>query len=575
MTFNKIALLTTMAGMALATGATAKTNAPEWVNKAVFYQIYPSSFKDSNGDGVGDIQGIIDKLDYIKSIGVNTLWFNPMFSSEFKDGGYDITDFYSIDKRFGTNSDFKRLVEEAHKRGLRVCLDLVAGHTSDQNAWFIESKKGADLRYSDYYIWPDRIPDDVKGKTKDQISGLIGEDSFVKSDTVRAPYYIKNYYDAQPALNYGYAHPNPAHAWEQPIDAPGPMAVRREIKNIIAFWMDKGADGFRVDMASSVVKNDPDKSGSIKVWQDLSSWFRAAYPQGVLISEWSNPKESSAAGFNIDFMMHTGKYNFSSLFFNKVGGEFEPQVSYFDKKGEGQLREWYNLYSEQYDATKGKSYISLPTGNHDIQRLNAGPRDTVDQLKVTMTFFLTMPGTPFIYYGDEIGMKFQTGLWNKEGSQGRATKNRAGSRTPMQWDDTANAGFSKTDYWNLYLPVDKNPERPTVQKEDKDPASLLNYTRALLKLRASSAALSADGDWKLVSDLNQPYPMVYLRSSGTERYLVVLNPSDRQRDVSIPTLQAKGVKLLVGDENQGSYQSGAQSDTLHINPVSALVYKLD
>lgn len=129
---HSIAIVTTLAMAALSGTVQAKNDAPEWVSKAVFYQIYPSSFKDSNGDGVGDIQGVIDKLDYIKSIGVNTLWFNPMFSSEFKDGGYDITDFYSIDKRFGTNADFKRLVEEAHKRGLRVCLDLVAGHTSDQ-----------------------------------------------------------------------------------------------------------------------------------------------------------------------------------------------------------------------------------------------------------------------------------------------------------------------------------------------------------------------------------------------------------------------------------------------------------
>lgn len=572
---HSIAIFTALAVAAISGQAQAKNDAPEWVSKAVFYQIYPSSFKDSNGDGVGDIQGVIDKLDYIKSIGVNTLWFNPMFSSEFKDGGYDITDFYSIDKRFGTNADFKRLVEEAHKRGLRVCLDLVAGHTSDQNAWFLESKKGPDQRYSDYYIWPDRIPDDVKGKEKDQISGVIGEDSFVKTDSGRSPFYIKNYYDSQPALNYGYANPNPQHAWEQPIDAPGPMAVRREIENIIAFWMDKGADGFRVDMASSVVKNDPGKLASIKVWQDISSWYKAKYPEGVLISEWSNPKESSAAGFNIDFMMHTGKYNFSSLFFNKVGGEFEPQVSYFAKQGKGQIKEWYDLYTEQYNATKGKSYISLPTGNHDIQRLNAGDRNTLDQLKVTMTFFLTMPGTPFIYYGDEIGMKFQTGLWNKEGSQGRATKNRAGSRTPMQWDDSKNAGFSTADYWNLYLPVDKDANRPTVAKEDKDPASLLNYTRQLLTLRKDSPALSADGDWKLVSDVNQPYPMVYLRSSGDDRYLVVLNPSEQPRDVSVAALKVKTAKLVAGDNIQGSYKPGDQSDAIHAGAISAQVYKLD
>lgn len=547
---------------------------PAWVKSAVFYQIYPQSYKDSNGDGIGDIQGVIEKLDYIKSIGVNTLWFNPLFKSPFKDAGYDITDFYQVDPRYGSNSDLVMLINEAHKRGLRVCLDLVAGHTSDQSAWFQQAKEGKDRRYSDYYIWPDRIPDDVKGKEKDQVGGTIGEDSFVKIQHAHSPYFIKNYYASQPALNYGYAHPNPAHAWEQPVDAPGPMAVRRELKNIIAFWMDKGVDGFRVDMASSIVKNDPEKVETIKVWQDISSWYHHQYPQAVLISEWSNPKESSAGGFNIDFMMHIGKYNYTSLFFNRVGGEFEPTVSYFAKDGKGQLAEWYKLYSEQYNATKGKSYISMPTSNHDIQRLNAGDRDSVDQLKVAMTFFLTMPGTPFIYYGDEIGMRFQTGLWNKEGSQGRATKNRAGSRTPMQWDSSGNAGFSSADAWNLYLPIDKDPNRPTVAKEDKDPNSLLNYTRELLKLRGASNALSADGDWKLISDVNKPYPMVYLRSAGNERYLVVLNPSENSVSTTVEGIDISHAARVVGKEEQGQLSQKQQSTLIDVKPISALVYKL-
>ncbi|QKJ85349.1 Maltodextrin glucosidase [Paramixta manurensis] len=549
--------------------------APHWVKSAIFYQIYPPSYQDSNGDGIGDIQGVIQRLDYIKSLGVNTLWFNPLFKSEFKDGGYDISDFYQVDPRYGSNSDLVRLIEEAHRRGLRVCLDLVAGHTSDQNAWFRESAEGKDRRYSDYYIWPDRVPDDVKGKQKDQVGGVIGEDSFVKTDAPRAPWYIKNYYASQPALNYGYAHPNPKHAWEQPVNAPGPMAVRREIENIMAFWMDKGVDGFRVDMASSIVKNDPDKKATISVWQDISSWYHTHYPDAVLISEWSNPKESSAAGFNIDFMMHTGKYNFTSLFFNRVGGEFEPTVSYFAKDGKGEIKTWYDLYREQYQATKGKSYISLPTGNHDIQRLNAGDRNSVDQLKVAMTFFLTMPGTPFIYYGDEIGMRFQTGLWNKEGSQGKPTKNRAGSRTPMQWDEGKNAGFSSTDYWNLYLPIDKNPQRPTVATEEKDPKSLLNYTRQLLKLRASSAALSADGEWRLVSSVTQPYPMVYLRSAGNERYLVALNPSDKPVNVSLPAIKISHASRVVGEAEQGELHIQQDKSDLNLAPISALVFKLE
>jgi len=220
---NKLGIMVATAILFATTGSYAESptqsisenKSPAWVKNAVFYQIYPQSYKDSNGDGIGDIQGVIEKLDYIKSIGVNTLWFNPLFKSPFKDAGYDITDFYQVDPRYGSNSDLVTLINEAHKRGLRVCLDLVAGHTSDQSAWFQQAKEGKDRRYSDYYIWPDRIPDDVKGKEKDQVGGTIGEDSFVKIENAHSPYFIKNYYASQPALNYGYAHPNPAHAWEQ------------------------------------------------------------------------------------------------------------------------------------------------------------------------------------------------------------------------------------------------------------------------------------------------------------------------------------------------------------------------
>lgn len=201
---------------ASATTPTAK--GPKWLSDAVFYQIYPSSFQDSDGNGIGDLPGIISRLDYIQSLGVNALWLNPVYESGWFDGGYDIIDFYRIDPRFGTNSDMVRLIDEAHKRGLRVCLDLVAGHTSDRCRWFVESATAdPNSRYSDYYIWPDSI----SAAEREQIrlrhaSAHPASDTrghYVESPYPRARYYMKNYFECQPALNYGYAHPDPSCPW--------------------------------------------------------------------------------------------------------------------------------------------------------------------------------------------------------------------------------------------------------------------------------------------------------------------------------------------------------------------------
>lgn len=535
---------------------------PEWLKQAIFYQIYPPSFQDSNGDGIGDIPGIISRLDYVKSLGANVIWLNPLFTSAFQDGGYDIIDFYTVDKRYGSNSDLVKLINEAHKRDIRICLDLVAGHTSDKCPWFIQSQQAnKDLRYSDYYIWPSFVPKNIDKKSAEK---------YISSNAPREKYYIKNYYACQPALNYGYANPDPAHPWEQSMDAPGPQAVRRELKNIIAFWMDKGVDGFRVDMAMSLVKNDPDKSGTMKLWKEMKEWFIGKYPEGALIAEWFNPTESIVGGgFNIDFIAHAERDNYKSLFFNRNDGK--PSICYFEKEGRGELKTFMKMYTRQYQAVKGKGYASLPTGNHDFQRLNCGERNTLPQLKVAMTFFLTMPGAPFIYYGDEIGMRFLTGLQDVEGS----LPHRTGTRTPMQWDNSINAGFSTADASRLYIPQDPNPNRPTVANGESDPNSMLHYVRTLLKLRASSEALGNDGDWKLISDLDAPYPMVYMRSAGNEKYLIVLNPTEKAVTASFPSLGCKSTKIVLGGSSKAKFMTDNKTDKIKIKPVSAVIYKVE
>ncbi|WP_431190458.1 alpha-amylase family glycosyl hydrolase [Bacteroides ovatus] len=546
-----------LACLLLVNGTMKARHLPQWLERAVVYQIYPASFKDSDGDGIGDLKGIESQLDYIKSIGVNTIWISPVFSSEFFDGGYDVTDFYSVDKRYGTNTELVRLVNKVHEKGMRIFMDLVAGHTSDKHPWFIQSKQAdTNLQYSDYYIWTNGK--DQKPK------------KYVDSDAERDGYYMKNFFDCQPALNYGFANPNPNHPWEQPVDAPGPQAVRRELKNIISFWMDKGMDGFRVDMAYSLIKNDSEHVETSRLWKEISAWFTEKYPEGAFIAEWGEPTNSIGGGFHIDFLFHIGRKGYTSLFFNKK--KTEDINCYFGLEGAGSLKQFVEMYKKEYEATKGKGYISLPTSNHDIWRLACGKRTEVDQLKVAMTFLLTMPGVPCIYYGDEIGMRYIEGLPDVEGSV-LASRNRAGSRTPMQWDASANWGFSTALAEKLYIPVDSDKNAPYVEKEQADESSLLNYVRCVLKLRASSKALGNIGEWTFVSDVKQPYPMVYLREADGERYCVVVNPSAKKVATKFATLGSEKKEIVIGDKKQVKYKSGLIEDRVEIDPVSAVIFK--
>ena len=570
--------LLSLAGLMAFLPATAQPDPtqPSWLSDAVFYQIYPSSFQDSDGNGIGDLPGITSRLEYVRSLGVTAVWLNPVYVSGWTDGGYDVIDFYKVDPRFGTNTDLVDLVNKAHSLGMKVIMDLVAGHSSDQSEWFLQSKEAPNLRYSDYYIWPTFKPEDdtpVQATQGDAVLSIAHaplSQKFVKTDAPRGPYYIKNFFDTQPALNFGFANPDPAHPWEQAIDAPGPQAMRRELKNIMMFWMDKGVDGFRVDMAASLIKNDFDKAETIRLWkEDFVPWFDENYPEGIFVAEWFNPSMSLEAGFDLDFFCHDGEYNYSTLFFNQNRFTGGPQDCYFDLGGRGELKTWYDLYSFQYDSSKGKGYVSMPTGNHDFTRLSAGSRTSVDQLKVAMTFFLTMPGVPFLYYGDEIGLTHQYDVKPVEGAGPRT-----GTRIPMFWDSSKNAGFSTADPDKIYITQNMDVNKRSVESQEADPSSLLHFVRGLLKLRASSAALGNNGDWKLVSSLDQPYPMVYERWNGDDKCLVVINPSAKKVSVELPTYGVKNPEIIGGSYKKVTYKAGKETDKITIDGVSAVIYQL-
>jgi len=485
-----------------------KAGYPQWLDRAVFYQIYPQSFYDTNNDGIGDIPGINEKLDYLQWLGINAIWINPCFVSPFQDAGYDVADYYKIAPRYGTNQDLYKLCREAHRREIKICLDLVAGHTSIEHPWFKASCSPKHNKYSDRYIWT------IQGKPiTDFPLTLVKDYAPGKGD------YIANFFNFQPALNYGFAKPDKDQPWQQPVNAPGPLETRKELIKIMKYWLSHGVDGFRVDMAFSLVKLDPGHKETIKLWQDIGEKVRAQYPGVILIAEWGNPEESIAAGFDIDFMMHIGVEGYGSLMLN--------ENCFFRRNGGGNIEEFLKVYFEQVAKTKGKGLISIPSANHDFKRPFADNR-TANDLKVIFTFLLTWPSMPFIYYGDEIGMRYIPKMASKEGGYGRT-----GTRTPMQWDNTRNAGFSKADKAQLYLPLDPRKNRPTVVKQENESGSLLNHVRNLVALRKNSPALQASAKLTPLPVKASDRHFAYLRESSTERLLVVLNPSVQPVEVRL------------------------------------------
>jgi glycosidase len=512
----------------------ARKSIPAWLEGAVFYQIYPQSFYDSNGDGIGDIPGIIEKLEYIQSLGVTACWLNPCFESPFQDAGYDVADYYKVAPRYGTNTDLQRLFHEAHKRGIRILLDLVPGHTSLQHPWFIESCKSERNPYSDYYLWTDSA-------WTWEVPGY----KVVSGYAPRNGCYIANFFYSQPALNYGFACPDPTKPWQQPVDAAGPRQVRQELKNIMRFWLEMGASGFRVDMAPSLVKADPAHRETIKLWQEIRAWLDAEFPEAALVSEWGHPTQSIEAGFHMDFTIPFGMPGYTALLRKHAdaGPGSDPYgFSFFEAIGNGNIMEFMDEYLKHYQNIRGKGHMSIITGNHDINpRLSMGR--TTDEIELVFLFLLTMPGVPFIWYGDEIGMR-SFNLPSKEGGY-----HRTGARTPMQWSDELNAGFSTASSEALYLPVDPSPDRPTVKKQELDPNSLLNRVRNLMAIRKAHSALQASASFELLFAQPGKYPLVYQRKNEQGSYIVAVNPSAQAVEVEFPFPQHASPNTLYGVEH--------------------------
>lgn len=489
----------------------------KWLSSAVFYEIYPQSFYDTNGDGIGDLQGIIEKLDYIKDLGCNALWINPCFESPFHDAGYDVADYRKIAPRYGTNEDMRRLFAEAHKRGIKVLLDLVPGHTSVDHEWFKESMKSDDNKYAKRYIWANTPWEHFEG-----VENLTG---FLNGVSERGTVAV-NFFSTQPALNFGFA--NPTKEWQSAVDSPEALATRNDIKDIMRFWLSMGCDGFRVDMAHSLIKGDADHKETVKLWQDFRAFLDEEFPDSVIISEWGKPDYSLKAGFHMDFLLHFGPSHYNDLFRDNP---------YFSKKCNGDLSEFVEYYLGVKEKAGDKGLICLPSSNHDMTRI--AWKLTEDELKASFMFILSMPGAPFIYYGDEIGMRYLDGLPSVEGGF-----ERTGSRTPMQWDNSLNAGFSSAKPEDLYLKIDPDKNRPNVKVQQKNSDSVLNFVKQMTSIRSSYSELQSFGDIEFISKGEKNSPLVYKRGSGDSAVYCIFNMTDKEFNLNLNSQSADEIKVI-------------------------------
>ncbi|MGN0690934.1 MAG: alpha-amylase family glycosyl hydrolase, partial [Oscillospiraceae bacterium] len=332
----------------------------------------------------------------------------------------------------------------------------------------------------------------------------------------------------------------------------GPRATLEALKDIMRFWLNMGCDGFRVDMAGSLVKQDEDGKGTIMLWQNVRDFLDKEFPKAAMVSEWGEPDKSLQGGFHMDFLLHFGPSHYNDL--------FRCEEPFFCERGKGDISEFVAKYLENYEKSERKGLICIPSGNHDMGRLSRTVQG--DALKIAFAFLLSMPGAPFIYYGDEIGMRYVEGLASVEGGY-----ERTGSRSPMQWDDTANAGFSAAAPEKLYIRQDDSPDRPTVKAQIADNNSLWHEINRLIKIRQSHKALQSKGDIKFVYAEKNAYPFCYLRSTDDEKILIVLNPADRETSFDCKYIPEEKIYSFGGELK-------SENGRITVPPCTAAFYKV-
>jgi oligo-1,6-glucosidase len=555
----------------------------KWWKEAVVYQIYPRSFKDSNGDGIGDIQGIISKLDYLKDLGVDVIWLSPVYKSPNDDNGYDISDYRDIMDEFGTMADWEQLLAEMHKRGMKLIMDLVVNHTSDEHPWFIESRKSKDNPYRDYYIWRSGKDGKEPNNWESCFSGSAWE-----YDETTGEYYLHLFSKKQPDLN-----------WENP-------KLRQEVYDMMKFWLDKGIDGFRMDVINFISKvpelpDAPNPEG--KKYVSGGQYFINGPRIHEFLQEMNREVLSKYDVMTVGEMpgvtveeakLYTGEDR------NEVNMVFQFEHVDLDSGPDGKwdlrplkLKDLKESFTKWQKGLEGVGWNSLYLNNHDqprmVSRFGNDKEYRVESAKMLATFLHMLQGTPYIYQGEEIGMinvrfdsiddykdietlnmyrekVIENGEDPQKVMEAIYAKGRDNARTPFQWDDSKNAGFTTGEPW---IKVNPNYKEINAKQAIADPNSIYHYYRKLIQLRKQYPIIVYGSYDIILPEHEQIY--AYTRTYHNEQLLVILNFSTEQPTFELPgEITFKMKELLISN-----YEVKEEAiDKITLRPYEARVYLL-
>ncbi|MBS4210620.1 alpha,alpha-phosphotrehalase [Bacillus sp. FJAT-50079] len=552
-----------------------------WWKKAVVYQIYPKSFKDTTGNGTGDINGIIQKLDYLKELGVDVLWLTPIYKSPQHDNGYDISDYYQIYEQYGTMEDFERLLEEAHQRNMKIIMDIVVNHTSTEHEWFQQSKSSKDNPYRDFYIWKDGQPDEAPTNWQSKFGG-----SAWKYDEQTGQHYLHLFDVNQADLN-----------WEND-------KVRESVYEMMKFWLDKGVDGFRLDVINLISKDQrfPNDDGSVAPGDG-----RKFYTDGPKVHEYMH--EMNEKVFSKYDMMTVGEmssttidhcikytrpdrkeldmtFNFHHLKVDYPNGEKWTKANFDFLQLKDILSEW------QVKMTEGGGWNALFWCNHDqprvVSRFGDDGKYHQESAKMLATTIHMMRGTPYIYQGEEFGMtdpkferiedyrdveslnmhqiKKEEGLPEEEIIDILKQKSRDNSRTPVQWDDSANAGFTTGTPW---IGTATNYPMINAKNAVADQNSIFYHYQKLIQLRKDYGIVT-DGDFQLLLPDHEEI-FAYVRSNGNEKLLVINNFYDKETRFTLP--EEVDLSEFSGEILLSNYSdSSTMFNEFVLRPYESIVY---
>ena len=555
-----------------------------WWKESIVYQIYPKSFNDSNGDGIGDIRGIIEKLDYLKELGVNVLWISPMLESPQDDNGYDISDYRKIYKDYGTMEDYEELLLQAHERGIKVLMDLVVNHTSDEHQWFLESKKSKDNPYRDYYIWKNP----VNGKEPNNWGGAFGGSAW-EYDNETQMYYLHLFSKKQPDLN-----------WEN-------EKVRQEVYDMMKFWCDKGIDGFRMDVISMISKDQAFPDGEVK--SGLYGDFGPYSVHGPRVHEFLQEMNREVLSkYDIMTVGETSGVTIEEAqkYAGEDSGELNMVFQFEHVEDASPHAEFGKWTTDRYDfkafkktmikwqeELQGKAWNSLFLGNHDQPRSvsrfgNDNPAYRETSAKMLATCLHMMQGTPYIYEGEELGMtnadftKLEEykdvealdifkDFTERKGFSKEDTlhllhlKSRDNARTPMQWDASENAGFSEAQPW---IRVNANYKKINAENALADSDSVFYYYQKLIALRHELPIIT-DGVYELLDAENEKI-YAYLRKGEKESLIVLCNFTDETVEYEVDeSVKAERSKLVISNYKDAPEKFASK---ITMKPYGAYVY---